>query len=344
MTNLQEIITKILYDDRYRWIGHLLFWILMYAEELFALLGWINKEIEVEKSVYRMLINMIVVYFNLYILIPRFLRNRELYNYIIWSVSSLIIGMVLSYYPFRIFLSWEDYIPYMLNYLAETLGILGAAVAFNIIKRNIENQTKINELQRIKKDTELKFLKDQINPHFLFNNLNNIYVQSRKTPDQVPDSIMQLSDLMRYQLYDAAKDRVPLIQEINFLKNYIAVEELRKEHLKADIKVSGETASISVAPLIFLPFIENVFKHGHFSDRDHALLRVSWHVTHRSIVFICQNSKSPKTVKSTSNVGGIGLENVRRRLDIHYPDNYSLDTEENPSIYKVHLRINLKKS
>lgn len=344
MANFQEILTKILYDDRYRWIGHLGFWVLMYAEEIFALLGLINQSIEVEKSVYRMLINMIVVYFNLYILIPRFLKKRELYNYILWSVSSLIIGMVLSYYPFRIFLAIEDYVPYMLNYLAETLGILGAAVAFNIIKRNIENQTKINELQRIKKDTELKFLKDQINPHFLFNNLNNIYVQSRKSPELVPDSIMQLSDLMRYQLYDAAKERVPLIQEINFLKNYIAVEELRKEHLKADIKVSGSTNSISVAPLIFLPFIENVFKHGYFSDPGHALLRVSWHVTQKSIVFICQNSKSPKGSSSREKVGGIGLENVKRRLKIHYPDNFSLDTDENLSTYKVHLRINLKET
>lgn len=341
MANFQEFLTKVLYDERYRWIGHLGFWLVMYANEIFGITGLIESDVEVEKVVYRMLINMVVVYMNLYLFIPRFLKKRQLYNYLIWSFASLVIGMYLSYYPFRIFIEWSDYLPYTLDYLANTLGILGAAVAFKIIKSNIENQAKINDLQRIKTDTELRFLKDQINPHFLFNNLNNIYVQSRKTPELVPESIMQLSELMRYQLYDAAKNSVPLTQEINFLKNYIAVEELRKEHLVADVKVSGDTNMVAVAPLIFLAFVENVFKHGDFSDPDNSILKVSWHVTRENIVFICQNSRSALIKNKPNGVGGIGLENVRRRLDIHYPDNYQLDTEETEKLYKVHLKIKL---
>ncbi len=341
MANFQEILTKVLYDERYRWIGHLGFWLIMYASEVFAITGLVESEIETEKVIYRILINMIVVYFNLYLLIPRFLKKRQLYNYLLWSFSSLVIGMYLSYYPFRTFIEWADYIPYTLDYLADTLGILGAAVAFKIIKSNIENQAKINDLQRIKTDTELRFLKDQINPHFLFNNLNNIYVQSRKTPELVPDSIMQLSELMRYQLYDAAKNAVPLTQEINFLKNYIAVEELRREHLETEITVSGDTNMVAVAPLIFLPFVENVFKHGDFSNPEKAILKVSWHVTKGNIVFICQNSKSDVIKNTPKGVGGIGLENVKRRLDIHYPNNYQLDTNNIDNLYKVHLKIKL---
>jgi len=341
MANFQDILTKVLYDERYRWIGHLGFWLIMYANEIFGITGLVESDVEVEKVVYKMLINMIVVYTNLYLFIPRFLKKRQLYNYLIWSFSSLVIGMYLSYYPFRTFIEWADYIPYTLDYLADTLGILGAAVAFKIIKNNIENQAKINDLQRIKTDTELRFLKDQINPHFLFNNLNNIYVQSRKTPELVPESIMQLSELMRYQLYDAAKDSVPLSQEINFLKNYIAVEELRREHLKAEVNVSGDTNMVAVAPLIFLAFVENVFKHGDFSHPDRAILKVSWHVTTDNIVFICQNSKSTITKPNPEGVGGIGLENVRRRLDIHYPDSYELDANNTDNLYKVHLKIKL---
>lgn len=344
MTNFQDILTRVLYDERYRWIGHLAFWLLMYANEIFGIVGLVESDVEIEKVVYRMLINMVVVYFNLYLLIPKFLKKRQLYNYMIWSFSSLVFGMFLSYYPFRIFISWSDYVPYVVDYLAKTLGILGAAVAFKIIKSNIENQTKINELQRIKTDTELRFLKDQINPHFLFNNLNNIYVQSRKTPELVPDSIMQLSDLMRYQLYDAAKEAVQLTQEITFLKNYIAVEELRREHLKAQISVTGDTAMISIAPLIFLPFVENVFKHGSFTDPDNARLNVSWHVTNSNIVFICQNSKTALTKPREEGVGGIGLENVKRRLDIYYPNNYQLDTETTERLFKVHLKIKFSQS
>ena len=341
MTNFQEILTKVLYDERYRWIGHLCFWLLMYANEIFIITGLIEGDAAAEKVVYSILINMVVVYFNLYLLIPRFLKKRQLYNYLLWSFSSLIVGMYLSYYPFRTFIEWSDAIPYTLDYLASTLGILGAAVAFKIVKSNIENQTKINDLQRIKTDTELRFLKDQINPHFLFNNLNNIYVQSRKTPELVPESIMQLSDLMRYQLYDAAKERVPISQEINFLKNYIAVEELRREHLHAEVTISGDTNTISVAPLIFLPFVENVFKHGDFTDPDNAILKVSWHLTKDSIVFICQNSKSNLERVNPEGVGGIGLENVKRRLDIHYPENYAIDVDKTSHLYKVHLKIKL---
>lgn len=344
MANFQDILNRVLYDERYRWIGHLAFWLLMYANEIFGITGLVESDVEVEKVVYRMLITMVVVYFNLYLLIPRFLKKRQLYNYLIWSSSSLVVGMFLSYYPFRIFISWSDYVPYILDYLAKTLGILGAAVAFKIIKSNIENQTKINELQRIKTDTELRFLKDQINPHFLFNNLNNIYVQSRKTPELVPDSIMQLSDLMRYQLYDAAKDSVQLSQEITFLKNYIAVEELRREHLSAEVSVSGDTAMISVAPLIFLPFVENVFKHGDFTNPDNAILKVTWHVTRSNLVFICQNSKALLPKASPEGVGGIGLENVKRRLNIHYPNKYQLDTDTTEHLYKVHLKIKLQES
>lgn len=341
MANFQEILTKVLYDERYRWIGHLGFWLIMYANEIFGITGLVESDVEVEKVVYRMLINMVVVYVNLYLFIPRFLKKRQLYNYLIWSFSSLIVGMYFSYYPFRIFIELADYIPYTLDYLADTLGILGAAVAFKIIKSNIENQAKINDLQRIKTDTELRFLKDQINPHFLFNNLNNIYVQSRKTPELVPESIMQLSELMRYQLYDAAKNAVPLTQEINFLKNYIAVEELRREHLDAEVNVTGDTNMVAVAPLIFLAFVENVFKHGDFSNPDHAVLKVSWHVTRDNIVFICQNSKSALAKPNPKGVGGIGLENVRRRLDIHYPNNYELDANNTDNLYKVHLKIKL---
>jgi len=342
MANFQEILTKVLYDDRYRWIGHLGFWLIMYANQIFEISGLVESDVEPEKEIYRMLINMVVVYMNLYLFIPRFLKKRQLYNYLIWSFSSLVVGMYLSYYPFRTFIEWSDYIPYTLDYLAGTLGILGAAVAFKIIKSNIDNQAKINDLQRIKTDTELRFLKDQINPHFLFNNLNNIYVQSRKTPELVPESILQLSELMRYQLYDAAKNAVPLTQEINFLKNYIAVEELRREHLKAEVNVSGDTNMVAVAPLIFLAFVENVFKHGDFSKPEHSILKVSWHVTTESIVFICQNSKSDQAKLQPKGVGGIGLENVRRRLDIHYPENYQLDTNDTNELYKVHLKIKLK--
>ncbi|MBT8220867.1 MAG: sensor histidine kinase, partial [Bacteroidia bacterium] len=261
-----------------------------------------------------------------------------------WSMISLLGGMYLSYYPFRTFYEWSDYIPYTLNYLAGTLGILGAAVAFKIIKSNIDNQKEINDLQQIKTNTELKFLKDQINPHFLFNNLNNIYVQSRKTPELVPDSIMQLSDLMRYQLYDANKESVPLSQEIQFLKNYIAVEELRREHLNADVTVSGNVNQVSVAPLIFLPFIENVFKHGNFTDPEHAFLKVSWHVTQNNIVFICQNSTAEKPQITNHRIGGIGLNNVRRRLDINYPNTYEIDVADIDKVYKVHLKIKTKNS
>jgi len=344
MANFQDILTRVLYNERYRWIGHLAFWLLMYANEIFGMVGLVESDVEIEKVVYRLLINMIVVYVNLYFLIPRFLKKRQLYNYLLWSFASLVMGMFLSYYPFRIFISWSDYVPYVVDYLAKTLGILGAAVAFKIIKSNIENQTKINELQRIKTDTELRFLKDQVNPHFLFNNLNNIYVQSRKTPELVPDSIMQLSDLMRYQLYDAAKDSVQLTQEITFLKNYIAIEELRKEHLKAEISVTGDTSMISIAPLIFLPFVENVFKHGDFTDPSNAILKVSWHVTNNDIVFICQNSKSALAKNKPKGVGGIGLENVKRRLDIYYPNNYQLDTDATEHLFKVHLKIKLNQS
>jgi len=191
--------------------------------------------------------------------------------------------------------------------------------------------SRINQLQ-----TELKYLRSQINPHFLFNGLNTIYGNIDINNLQARDIMVQFSDLLRYNLYEADVDFIELEKEIKYLQNYVALQRARSnDNMQIELEVSCENHSIKIAPLIFMAFVENAFKYATRDDTTINTIRIKLNQSEGRIVFDCENSFDEGEMQP----GGIGLNNVIRRLDLLYKDRYSLNIKNDNNIYRVHLTI-----
>lgn len=198
------------------------------------------------------------------------------------------------------------------------------------IRRELENQNLTSELA---------FLKSQINPHFLFNTLNNIHTLAYKKSDEAPEAIMKLSDLMRYMLYESDTEMVPLDTEIAHLKSFIGLQALRfKTQNIVRLDISGDTASKMIAPLLLLPFVENAFKHGYNLKKEGAIV-IELNAD-EDIRFSVENEQAPQGMATQKDeVGGIGLENINRRLELIYKTDYTLEVKESSSHFKINLTL-----
>ena len=197
------------------------------------------------------------------------------------------------------------------------------------IKSNLENEKLI---------AELAFLKSQINPHFLFNSLNNIYSLAYQKADKTPEAILKLSEIMRYMLYESNEGKVALSEEIRYLENYIELQKLRfKDDTYIKFEIIGEVSEQQITPLILISFVENAFKHGLVNDPENPV-SIYLKIEPAGILFRTTNKKSKQNKDDT---GGIGLKNVRRRLDLIYTDKYKLHIEDKNDIYTCELYLNL---
>ena len=198
------------------------------------------------------------------------------------------------------------------------------------IRRELENQNLTSELA---------FLKSQINPHFLFNTLNNIHTLAYKKADGAPDAIMRLSELMRYMLYESDVERVPLKMELQHLKSFVGLQALRfKAADVVDLQVTGELEKHTIAPLLLLPLVENAFKHGYQLNRSGAI-RIYLEAGSQ-LVFTVTNDKPPVgSVQQKDETGGIGLENIKRRLELIYGQQYALEIDDQAHYFKVTLTL-----
>jgi two-component system, LytTR family, sensor kinase len=185
------------------------------------------------------------------------------------------------------------------------------------------------------RQSELSFLRSQINPHFLFNSLHNIYSLMYQNAAGAQEAILSLSDLLRYMLYDAS-EKVPLQKEIDYIARYIELQKIRFDHvIHAPMHVTGDTAALPIAPLLLIPFVENAFKHGDFSG-DKEGVEITIHAGPRSIYFHCMN---PKGHGLKDAVGGIGLQNVQRRLALLYPDKHTLKINDTDNHFTINLEL-----
>ena len=187
--------------------------------------------------------------------------------------------------------------------------------------------------------SELAFLKSQINPHFLFNTLNNIHTLAYKKSDDAPESIMKLSELMRYMIYESNADKVSLKKEMVHLRSFIDLQELRfKTKGIVQLKVDGDVEVYEIAPLLLLPLVENAFKHGEHLNRIGAI-QINLSCDDSAIHFHIQNEWREKQDVQKDKVGGIGLENIQRRLELIYKEQFTLEIEKSSPHYTVSLTI-----
>lgn len=343
-----------------RWLYHIFFWLVLI---ILLTIGTIASSQDPETGeamgtlvalrnvVIELAVHAVAVYVNLLILIPRFLQRRKYLQYIL-----LLIALVAFITPIH---ATEEYFVEYRHILKEddTAQLLGARFfvlsAINVMlmvglttvlkfaREWFTHQREKQELERQKLQAELNFLKSQINPHFLFNTLNNVYSLTLKKSDTAPEVVLKLSDMMRYMLYESNEKQVPLEKEINYIKNYIDLEKLRQgKSVDIDVQVHGDVQGKYIAPLLFIPFLENSFKHGVNRNIAHSWVRIDLGVEGHRLVFTVENNK-PADKAPASKSGGIGLKNVKRRLALVYPDKHHLDIQEGETTYKTRLTIQL---
>lgn len=197
-------------------------------------------------------------------------------------------------------------------------------------------------LERDNLAMELEILKSQISPHFLFNTLNSIYRMSKTGDPKTSESIVRLSNMLRYLLYQTNEEKILLTKELEFLQDYLSLAKLRFGHsTKIDLELDNVNEPYKIVPLILIPFVENAIKHGPERSRNDSWLKVSLKLIDDKLDFEVSNAVNAKSDKPIP--GGIGLKNVARRLDLHYERNYTLNVNEDEDFYSVHLVIKLKK-
>ena len=326
---------------------HVGFWLFLYIDELLAVFGLTDLAgVNAYTLIFFLFIDMCTVYFNLYVLVPAYLLTNRIFFFIAFSVISILVNIELLFLlrfelacvDCHLFQS-ESVVNQLIADFASTSFVVGAAIGANILRRYIRSQLRVRSLENEKLTTELSFLKAQINPHLLFNSLNNIYVQTRKRPQEAGESVLLLSDLMRYQLYDCAQDVVNLVDEIEYLKNYLRIDKLRKGNINISFDVEGDPSFIKIPPFLFIPFVENAVTHG-ISPEDDTFIDIDIKIDRPHLGFHIRNSK-PKAPNKKLN-GGIGLKNVKRRLELLYPNRYTLATEDTIDEYDVNLSIILE--
>ena len=301
-------------------------------------------------------VKMAAVYLTLYFLIPKFLLTRK---YSVFMIGVIILMIAAGFaqraviyfiiYPLKYpDFSLAELEPFIRGYkIARTVlqiaYVLIFASAIKITKYWYHDQQRAKSLVQEKLEAELKFLKSQIHPHFLFNTLNNLYALSLKKSDDAPEVVLRLSGLVNYMLYDANAPVVPLSREIESIHNYIALERIRHgSNLDIFFDVSGNISGTQIAPMLLLPFVENSFKHGVSDEIKDKWIAANLNVNNEFLTFKIENGKSLRRVNPRENVpGGIGLKNVKRRLELLYPDKYELKIFDEKDSYLVNLKITL---
>lgn len=331
------------------WI-HLFFWALIWAS-----LTWLEIRFNqmdfgfaAGNELIRILFYLVLVYGNIYFLIPRFLNERKL---LLYGISLLALVIILTpvmvnvfYWRFQGFPELQAQVVrhqtgyYLLNFL-----ITGAFAIFKIISDWVKAERDSRKIRTETMQSELRFLKSQINPHFLFNTLNSLYALTIRKSDLAPEIVLRLADMMRYMLYECNEKWVPLQREITYMENYLELEKLRHGE-KADVHlhVQGEPGEMRVPPLLFIPFLENSFKHGLARSMDKGFVEVVLMIEPDEIHFSITNSKPAQLPHpEAARFGGIGLNNVRKRLDLLYPNAYDLQIENEPLTFRVNLQLKL---
>jgi len=214
------------------------------------------------------------------------------------------------------------------------------ATVIKLVKQWYQNQQLEQEKKQEKLESELKMLKSQVQPHFLFNTLNNIYALALKRSENTSDVVLKLSEILSYLLYECEAAEVFLSREVEMINNYISLEKIRYgERLDIEFKTDGNLTGVKIAPHLLLPFIENSFKHGAGKLRKDAYIKIYLEIDKNDLNFTLENNKPQLDTKEEKASHGIGLQNVKRRLELIYPKQHELDIESQSERFVVKLKL-----
>lgn len=352
MTNFQDKDLPIIFRHRILW--HVLFWIVIYLGYVISYGGYGQGNYEYEAIINGALlpIRILFSYLLIYFILPKFLIKKKypqffiataihafLFGLFIWLTFKLAIDIkgYACYEEYPIFYWNKIFVSVISNY-----GVPLAAMLLKLFKWWYKDQLYKNELQQEKLVNELKYLKGQIHPHFLFNTLNNLYALTLRNTGEASDVVLKLSSMLDYMLYHSNAERVPIEKELGILENYIELEKIRYgDRLKLSYEVRGDKNNIEVAPLILFPFVENAFKHGASIDRTSPEIDIFIELEANLVKVQVKNSiPKEKLIDARNKSGnGIGLKNIKRQLELLYPDKYKLDVNIEDKYYKVKLSL-----
>tara|TARA_R110002073_G_scaffold216229_2_gene376448 strand:- start:11165 stop:12229 length:1065 start_codon:yes stop_codon:yes gene_type:complete len=333
-------------------VRHVLFWAVAYV--YFVSIIWSykdNKPLILETHFFELILQIIIAYMVMYVFIPRLLNKNKKLKFAI----AILILTYLAFFAFAVYYSirwmkpsesmtqmdfFYERITSVSQYLRSVSSYSLPAVAL-VVFNYYKKQKEVANLKEQKKTTELKLLKQQLNPHFLFNTLNNLYVLVLEKSDKAPQIIGKLSEILDYILYQCKDIYVPIYKEIELLENYIVLEKVRYGSRVEVSFVKEINSNIKIAPLILLNFVENAFKHGVSQELDKALISLFISTSGDEIVFKLKNSKPRSLIENSikDKKSTIGMNNTEKQLDLLYPNAYNLNIKNTKLEYTLELKI-----
>jgi two-component system LytT family sensor kinase len=355
LNHYNTLLNNSIYTDRTplkRVVMHILFWIAYYLYD-----GPITSNIEanpmsrLQIAAIELPVKILAAYFTLYLLQHFYNGQRKPALFFLYLIPSILFfGMAQRFVSYKVIYPiyypeglsravW--YVPKVIILTFGVYSVVAIVIVIHLLKQWYLDQQERQALRNEKLEAELKYLKAQIHPHFLFNTLNNLYALTITNSAKAPGVVYKLSQLMSYMLYDSNKPFVPLQKEIDYIENYITLEKIRYEdRLDVSLNVLTATENISIAPLLILPFVENSFKHGFGNDIGRVWVHIDILVSGGQLIIKVENSKGAPQINSAP-VSGIGLVNLKKRLELIYKDRYDLQIIDGDT-YLVILKLKLE--
>lgn len=349
-------------DRMKRPLLHLLFWVTYLLQDSLLMFVWVAPALHgipegksflmaLYAATVVLIPKLVFTYWMLYVIVPKVLEEN---NKIFWIAIQVSIALLITIIIHRsVFIYYVYAYIYagaiktkpvfdaagMLTALMDIGFVSGLAVTLKLFRIQLFTRQREKDLIKQKLETELKFLRNQTNPHFLFNTLNNIYALARKKSDNTAEIVMKLSKLLRFMLYESGKQHISIAEEIKMLNDYLELEKIRyNERLTISFKRDIDNELQPIAPLLLLPFIENAFKHGVSETRFDSFIDIGLQVKDGILVFRISNTKEKEEENTITD--NIGLSNVRRQLELMYKT-YQLQVQNENNLFKVLLTINL---
>jgi hypothetical protein len=291
-------------------------------------------------------VSVFFIYLNLFFLTPAYLLKNNYVFYFIGCFLSLLIYFVLEISIGRYCLgSLKDVVPLptfsfkgFVDSIFLPIIFFGATAGLQIFKKWVKDSAQLAELKQTKVEQELLHLKNQINPHFLFNTLNNLNTLITVDPNKASAVVLGLSDVLRYQLYEADENKVLLKKDIEILRQFLELEKIRRDNFQFNITAAEDVFGIFIPPFIFINFVENAIKHS-VDNTSFSYISLDFSLVNNGLHFSCKNSK-PSMIKAKIN-GGLGLQNIKRRLELMYEENFTLDIKDDKKEFLINLTLPL---
>jgi two-component system LytT family sensor kinase len=340
---------------------HSAFWLVYLLQDTVLELVWVGPAVKhipenvqfwmaFKAAIVALFPKLLFTYFILYVAIRGIIKGQVK---LLWVILQVVAAFIITIILYRVvFVYYINPVIYMgvltkrplFNLLGVLLAVMdigfvsGVAITMKLLRIQLAAREREKNLIREKLEAELKFLRHQTNPHFLFNTLNNIYALARKRSEHTADVVMRLSKLLRFILYESKNDLITIADELKILDDYIALEKMRYDRLSIHFQRDIDDSLHKIAPLLLLPFVENAFKHGASESRFDSFIRIQVQLQQGRLTFNIENTKENHTPEEIRD--NIGLRNVRRQLELMYRE-YDLQLQNEPHIFSVRLYINL---